>query len=82
MSKRSWAVVEVAAINVISGVGGAKGEMALRAGETTGGLLGVKTGALGLMGVARGGEGNIAGVMGLAGDNEALSYSVSHEHGK
>ena len=77
MSKRSWAVVEVAAINVVSTAGGAKGEMALRDGETTSGLLGVKMGALGLMGVARGGEGNIAGVMGLAGDIEALSYTVS-----
>ena len=77
ISRRSWAVVEVAAINVVSAAGGAKGEMALRAGETTGGLLGVKTGALGLMGVARGGEGNIAGVTGLAGDSEGLSHTVS-----
>lgn len=74
MSKRSWAVVAVGAIDVVIAAGATKGEMALRTGETTGGLLGVKTGALGLMGIARGGEDSTAGVTGPAGDNEALRY--------
>jgi hypothetical protein len=43
------------------------------------GLLGVKLGAIGLIGTARGGDGRAVGTTGRMGDIEALTYMIGEE---
>ena len=69
--RRSCAVVDVGAIDRAGCA--TRGDIACgRVAESTGGLLGVKVGAMGLIDTARGGDGRAVGITGRAGDSEAL----------
>ena len=77
--RRSCAVVDVGAVDKVGCA--ARGGIAWgRAGESKAGLLGVKLGAIGLIGIARGGDGRAVATAGRMGDIGALTYIIGEEN--
>jgi hypothetical protein len=79
LSSRSCAVVDVGAVDDTGGA--TRGGIGCRrVGDSRAGLLGVKLGAIGLIGIERGGEGSTVGIAGPRGDMEALTNVIGEEY--